>query len=132
MPNPALKPRTAGLRFSVLDAAVLLVFGLSAVGLATLGSELWWLLLIVAGHFFLFCNVFRVRRRFELIWAAVLLLNAGTWLWLDRLTWLAVLACQLPITAVLIVAEMRMARYHGILARRLNRRLDDYLEGRIP
>ncbi|CAK0748261.1 hypothetical protein CCP3SC1_1760005 [Gammaproteobacteria bacterium] len=37
-----------------------------------MGSYVWWaglLIGLVLGHFFLFCNVFRVTRQTELIWA---------------------------------------------------------------
>lgn len=59
--------RAWGFRFSVVDAIALLVLGAAAYGLYRLDSKLWWLVAIVAGHFFLFCNVFRVVRRRELI-----------------------------------------------------------------
>jgi hypothetical protein len=97
-----------------------------------LGNALWWILAIVAGHFFLFCNVFRITRRRELIWGGLFLLNMGVWAWSGHLTWIHVLPCQFPITAWLIFAGVREPGYHGVLANRLNRRLNDYLEGRIP
>jgi hypothetical protein len=86
----------------------------------------------VGGHFFLFCNVFRVVRRRELIWAGLYVVNAGFWLALNRLDWFNVLACQLPISAGVIAWELKASRYHGIFADRLNLQLSDYLEGRIP
>src|SRR5439155_16220925 len=102
------------------------------VGLHWLVSSLWWLVAIVAVHFFLFCNVFRVIRRRELIWAALSFLNVGFWLWLGRLDWFSVLACKLPVTVGFIAWEVKTTRYHGIFADRLNTQLEDYLEGRIP
>ena len=104
----------------------------AAVGLWYLNSPLWWLLVVAAGHFFLFCNVFRIVRRRELIWAGLYVLNVGVWTGFDRLTWRGVLLCQLPITVALVVADMRAPGYHGVLAKRLNPRLNDYLEGRSP
>ena len=106
-------------------------FAAVIAGLHWLGSSLWWVVAIVAGHFFLFCNVFRVIRRRELIWAALFILNVGFWLLLDRLDWFTVLACQLPVSAGVIAWEVKATRYHGIFADRLNNHLQDYLEGRI-
>ena len=71
---------------------------------------------ITLGHFFLFCNVFRVRRSYELIWAGLYLLNVACWMLLWEFRWLGVLACQTPLTLVLIVLEVRSSRYHGIWA----------------
>jgi hypothetical protein len=132
MSDPKRKTRTWGFRFSLTDAVAMGVFLSAAVGLWRLGSPLWWLLLLAAGHFFLFCNVFRIVRRRELIWAGLFVLNVGVWAWLDRLTWPGVLLCQLPITVGIIIADMRTAGYHGVLAKRLNPRLNDYLEGHFP
>lgn len=130
--EPKNKTRTWGFRFSLADVIAISVFTSAAAGLWHLGSPLWWLLVIAAGHFFLFCNVFRIVRRRELIWAGLFVLNVGLWAWFDRLTWPGVLLCQLPITVVLIVADIRAPGYHGVLAKRLNPRLNDYLNGLFP
>jgi len=127
--EPKHKARTWGFRFSLTDAAAIIVFMSAAGFLWRQGSSLWWILLIAAAHFFLFCNVFRIIRRRELIWAGLFILNVGVWVWLDNLTWPCVLLCQLPITVGLIVADMRTSEYHGVFANRLNPRLNDYLKG---
>jgi hypothetical protein len=123
--------RTWGFRFSLTDAFALVLFGAAAVGLQRLGSSLWWLVLVVAIHFFLFCNVFRLVRRRELLWAGLFVLNVGFWLLLDHLDWFNVLAVQLPASVGVIAWELKAPRYHGIFADRLNPRLDEYLNGRI-
>lgn len=129
--KPTQKPRTWGFRFSPTDALAICVFLGAAGVLWQQGSPLWWLLLIAAGHFFLFCNVFRIVRWRELVWAGLFVLNVGIWAWLDQLSWVWVLMCQLPITIWLVVTNMRAPGYHGVFAKRLNPRLNDYLEGSI-
>jgi hypothetical protein len=119
--------RTWGFRFSLIDAAAIAAFAVLIAGLHWLGSSLWWLVAMLAMHFFLFCNVFRVLRRRELIWAALFILNVGFWLLLGRLDWFTVLACQLPATVGVITWEVKAARYHGVFADRLNPNLKDYL-----
>ena len=131
MCSQPVRKRTWGFRFSVIDAVALLIFGTAAFSLYRLDSQLWWLVAIVAGHFFLFCNIFRVVRRRELIWAFLFVLNVGLWLLLGRLDWFNVLACQWPVSVGVISWELKAARYHGILADRLNPTLRDYLEERI-
>src|SRR5262245_20302076 len=124
--------RTWGFRFFGTDAVVIVVCGGAAYVLQRMEHPLWWLLLIVAGHFFLFCNVFRVRRRFEVIWAVLLVLNCAAWILLGHLDWPHVLLTQAPFTVAAVIAEARSDRYHGIFAQSANRKLQDYLEGRIP
>src|SRR5687768_14459038 len=58
-----------GFRISRVDIAVILI-GLVMSGIAARVE--WWMAGIVAcavGHFFLFCNVFRVSRGLEIAWA---------------------------------------------------------------
>jgi len=124
--------RTWGFRFSLIDTVALGVFGVAVGVLRRFGSDLSWVVGIVAAHFFLFCNIFRVVRRRELIWAGIFVLNTLFWVLLARLDWFNVLACQLPVSAGVIAWEIRATRYHGVLADRLNPALEDYIEGRIP
>ena len=113
-----------GFRFSREDAWVL-VFGVVA-------TVAWWTfqpmlapaLPIVLGHFFLFCNVFRISRRSELFWAGAFLANAFFWAVRSEgfaIDWLAVLLVQMPVTLFLILLEMRRPGYHGIGASRFNK-----------
>lgn len=118
-----------GFRLSFADALVLLVAGSGAFAMRSAGHELWWVVLAVVGHFFLFCNVFRVRRALELCWAAIFIVNMGWWMSQGRSGWLPAMAWQAPVTVAVIVMEMLSPRYHGIGARRINRHLDDYLNG---
>jgi hypothetical protein len=127
MCDPTHRPRTWGFRFSATDAVVIAVCAAAALLLRGEGNPLWWLSLVVVGHFFLFCNLVRIRRSFELVWAAAFLVNCALWLLLGELGALPVLASQLPLTAWVVLMEVRSNRYHGILARRLNPRLDAYL-----
>jgi len=130
--EPKQKPRTWGFRFFLSDALVIGILMVAAAVLRRMEHPLWWLLIIVAGHFFLFCNIFRVRRRFELVWAGLFLVNSTLWVWSGNLNWILVVGTQLPVTVCVIVMEIRSHRYHGIFAQYVNPRLDDYLEGKIP
>jgi hypothetical protein len=123
--------RTWGFRFSLTDVLVLCAFAGFASGLFYLANPLWWLLLVVVAHFFLFCNVFRVARHHELIWAILFVANVLLLAHWQELDWPAVLVTQVPITTAIIFVELRSATYHGIFARQLNPQLANYLEGRI-
>ena len=122
------KERTAGFRFSVIDGIAIALCGLGMYGGRDLLQEFVWILPFALGHFFLFCNIFRVRRNYELTWVALFFANFGAWYMLG-FNWLGVLGVQTPITLIAIGAEMRSPRYHGIFCQRINARLEEYLAG---
>lgn len=122
--------RTAGFRLSVVDAIVLVAGVLATAGTAGRIGPMTGVFPMAIGHFFLFCNVFRIRRSYELVWTAVFLVNFAAWTF-TSFSWAGVLAVQLPLTAVVIAFEIRSRRYHGVFAARWNPRLDEYLSGRV-
>jgi hypothetical protein len=119
-----------GFRFFPSDAVVL------AVLLAWSGwwwrtfPDLAWLPLAVGGHFFVFCNVIRLHRRMELLWAGIFVINGAAWLVWAEVRPGAVLVSQLPFTVAFLVREIRLPRYHGVFADRWNPRLGDHLHRR--
>jgi len=127
------KGRTCGFRCSVLDISILL--SLLIAFLLTAGL-IRWIIVFVVGHFFLFCNIFRVRPKFEYIWAVIFLANVGIWHLSFagdyELMWFGIMITQVLVTIAVIIAEMRSPRYHGIFCRRINaKHIDDYLSGKI-
>jgi hypothetical protein len=104
----------AGLRFSPTDAAAVAVCAAATCAAWPLAGSLALGLPIVLGHFFLFCNVFRVPRKPELVWAAAFVVNFGAWLFAGRFSWSAVLGTQLPVTLAIILAAILTRDYHGI------------------
>lgn len=125
------KPRTCGLRLSVSDVFVL-VLGIATgiVGWIYIG-ELALFVPFVVVHFFLFCNIFRVRRTPELVWAGLFLLNCFIWSALGQMEVEWIFALQLIVTFALIMNELRSPHYHGVFARRINPRIDDYLADKL-
>jgi hypothetical protein len=125
---PSPPPGTVGFRCSLLDGVVLGIAALLAWWVRYLGIELWWVVPAVVGHFFLFCNVFRVRQNYELIWSALFLLNFGWWFFHGHIGWLPTMLYQAPITLLAIIAEMLSPAYHGIGVRWINPRRNDAVE----
>ncbi len=126
------EPRFApGFRMSARDAVALIV----GAGLAiALGSRLWQAGAVTAfavGHFFLFCNVFRIERKPEIHWAA-LFVSLTT---INVLTgfpgWPATFGISLGASAGLIVFEMRKPNYHGIGWKRINPELSAWWKAQI-
>ncbi len=112
--------RRAGFRFWWQDGVAIVVCALLTwIGWRFLGPVVL-LLPLTLGHFFLFCNVFRIRRSYEIYWTFVFLLNVGLWLYRGEINWPGMLAVQTPVTLAFILLEMKSPRYHGVLWDRLN------------
>ena len=127
------KPRTCGFRFSWADAVAVIVCAVATWLAWPWVGSLAILMPYVLGHFFLFCNIFRIRRKAELIWAGVFLVNFAACSLLGRLEIAVPLLAQLPVTIAALVWEIRQPTYHGIVCRKLNRKnIDRYLNGEIP
>ena len=124
------RQRTHGFRLSAFDV-VILAFGVVASPFLFLAvGSLALVVPYVIGHFFLFCNVFRIRRKPELIWAALFLVNTAVWVFWGAINVFGILCVPLIATVVIIAVEMRKPYYHGVAARHLNPQLDGYLAGK--
>lgn len=126
MPRPP-----AGITLSPLDALLLLMAGAWAAALRST-PEAAWSAPVVLGHFFLFCNVFRIHRNKELVWAgAFVVAMLGTRAATGNMNWPLGALLVSPLTVALIALEMRSPDYHGIGCRRINRAgIDAYLRRR--
>ncbi len=124
--------RTYGFRLSWLDAMILMVGVVLSWWLQSLSYPLWWAVPAALGHFFLFCNVFLVWRRLELLWAVAFVLNVAAHISLDVWDPRSSLLWQTPVTLAVIAWQMRSPWYHGILAEQLNPRIKEYLNAELP
>ncbi|CAK0768307.1 conserved membrane hypothetical protein [Gammaproteobacteria bacterium] len=117
-----------GFRISVLDVVVL-VIGLSfSVWIAVF--EVWFGVVIafIILHFFLFCNVFRMARLLELVWAGFFVALAAVTILTSILTWYVTLSMTLAITCILVAIQIRKPSYHGIFWKQVNPRLPQWYE----
>jgi hypothetical protein len=125
-----MRPRLfkPGFRLDVIDTLVLAV---GAAGAALLAQVEWWMGLIVGfavGHFFMFCNVFRVAKPLELTWSAIFVFLAGGTIVTGQPGWAVTLGATLVATLVVIVVQVRKPSYHGIAWQRLNPKLLEWWE----
>ena len=105
---------------SIRDALVLIA---GAVGAAVLWTRLWQASVIVGfvvGHFFLFCNVFRIERKPELHWAALFVSITTINLLTGMPGWPGTIGISMGASAGLILMEMQKPGYHGVGWRRIN------------
>ena len=113
------KQRTFGFRFSFVDGIVLAATAVITPPLVSIVETTGWLPAVVVGHFFLFCNVFRIRRKPELIWAGCFVAIAAA-VSVTSLETIWMMILPLPLTVLLIAHEFRHPSYHGILSSRVN------------
>jgi hypothetical protein len=102
LPSAARPPDPRRVRISGTDWIVLWSALLLTIALDRLGYPGWWMPAMVVGHFFLFCNVFKVPRKLELLWAGIFLINTGLWLAAGNFDWRPVLLTQTPFTLAAI------------------------------
>lgn len=128
MPKPAFKP---GFRLSPLDVVVLVVGSILSV---MLWQQTWWIGFVVAfvvGHFFLFCNIVRMARPLELVWAAVFVTLAGATVMAELPGWPATIAVSLMTTVIVVIIELRKPSYHGIGWRYVNPMLPNWWDTHV-
>lgn len=117
------RPFSPGFRISWLDT-IILAAGICALLFAP--GDFAWIIGAAVGHFFLFCNVFRMSRKPELIWATTFTLLSSATLHWNAPPWPVTVAISFLLAAVLIALETRKPRYHGVAWQKLNPRLPDW------
>ena len=130
-PTPSTS-RTSGFRLSWLDAVILIAGTVLSWWLQSQSFPLWWIVPAAFGHFVLFCNVFLVWRRMELLWAIAFVFNVAAHVFFDEWDPWPSLLWQTPVTLAVIAWQMRSAWYHGIFAEQFNPRIKEYLNSELP
>ncbi|MBF0436474.1 MAG: hypothetical protein HQL77_14005 [Magnetococcales bacterium] len=115
-----------GFRISRMDGFVL-ISGLIG-SLLCMEIEMWFGIAIVfiVGHFFLFCNVFRISRPLELTWAALFLLLLGSTIVFQKPGWFDSFALSVVMTVVVVVIQMLQPSYHGVGWKTINPKLPQW------
>jgi len=115
-----------GFRLAVLDVAVLIVGGIVSAYMMTIDRWFGFAIAFVVLHFFVFCNVLRMSRPLELIWAGIFAALAITAISQSLLSWPIVFAVSTVVTGIVAFIETRRPSYHGIGWQRLNPRLPEW------
>ncbi len=123
MTSPGFSP---GFRFSLSDATVLLA---GVCGSIFFGMKVWYAGFIIAftvAHFFLFCNVFRIERKPELLWGGLFTTLVIATVKFDFPGWPATIALSSGMTIFLLHREMKKPGYHGIGWQKINPQLQSW------
>jgi hypothetical protein len=104
---------THGFRFSATDALAIIVCAAATLWTQNQIGSIAWIFPFVLGHFFLFCNVFRVPRKPELFWASGFILFSTCCLAAD-VSVLHAMWLVLPLTFGVLIYSIHLPGYHGI------------------
>jgi len=121
------RPFSPGFRLSILDSAILV----AGIGVALFApKDVAIVAGMAVGHFFFFCNVFRMSRKPELIWASVFVLLSASTLRSGVPPWPVTMGTAITLAIVLIAFETRKSSYHGVGWRKLNPNLPEWWRSR--
>ena len=115
-----------GFRISEIDVGVLIFGTVGSVLLARLDEALGVATVFTVAHFFLFCNVLRMSRLLELIWAAPFVLLASSTILIGVPTWSHTFTAMLAVTVILAVIQVLRPSYHGAFWGRINPNLPQW------
>lgn len=114
-----------GFRLSRFDIAILSLGSTAAVVLAFVNLWVGSVVLFVVLHFFLFCNVVRMSRVLELVWAAVFIAGSAWAIYSGSHRYIPFVVSAV-LTPCLAIIEMRKPSYHGVGWRTVNPKLQEW------
>lgn len=121
-----------GFRISEVDAGFILAALAASAFLARFLEQLAIAALFVLLHFFLFCNVLRMQRTLELLWAAAFIgLWTCSYLW-EIPSWLHTYALAMVATVTVTLVQLRLPSYHGVFWGALNPSLPQWWDSQAP
>ncbi len=115
-----------GFRLSPLDVIVLILGGIASAYAMTIDRWFGSAIAFVVLHFFIFCNVLRMSRPLELLWAIIFVALGVASICVNLLSWSAVFAASAIVTVIVVVVEARGPAYHGVGWQKLNPRLPEW------
>jgi predicted membrane protein len=117
-----------GFRLSKVDIGIIIT-SLVAAGILYKYSGLFsFIVLFVVAHFFLFCNVTRMSRIPELVWAGIFVLSTSSSLIACVSSLGITIGFSVFSTIVLVALEVRKPSYHGMFWQKVNPNLEKWFE----
>jgi O-antigen/teichoic acid export membrane protein len=120
-----------GFRMAKSDIVFLLISTVAAIVAWPWGWYLGLSVIWAVGHFFLFCNVFRINRTSELLWASAFCAMGFGSLMHEIPSWMATFVLSLILGLLFCFFETRRSSYHGVFWRKFNPRLPEWWADRV-
>ena len=122
---PLISKNKIGFRLSLIDVIVIItvitltiLFKGNSIIPFFVNDFFHYLPLYILSNFFLFCNLFRVRNKYELFWCLSAIINTILFLFkYNDVNYFFI--TQSLITIVVIILEINNKNYHGIFAKRI-------------
>jgi predicted membrane protein len=115
-----------GFRISILDICVIIAAISSSVYVYMYSWLASGIILFVVAHFFLFCNITRMSRIPELIWASLFIVLTVLSIRFELFPWFVAATLSVFLTVVLVILESRKPSYHGMFWEKINPELPQW------
>jgi len=115
-----------GFRLSAIDIIFIAIAILFCIYFFNIAKSISYIIGIVVGHFFLFCNIARMSRTPEIIWAVFFTLFTILSLKFNLVPLSLVFLASIVLSIMLVFLETRKPSYHGILWQKLNPNLENW------
>ena len=109
-----------GIRLSIFDMAVLVLGAAGGVAVGKFDAALGFAVAFTVAYFFLFCNLIRMARPLELVWALLFAVLSSCTVLINIPTWTQTFSAAFLHTLVLVAIQLRSPSYHGIFWKQLN------------
>lgn len=109
-----------GFRLSKFDIAVVILGAITAMYFYKISLLFSLIIAFVVTHFFLFCNITRMSRPPELIWAFSFSCLSVASIEFELFPIYQFFIASICVTVVLVCLEIKKPNYHGILWKRVN------------
>lgn len=117
-----------GFRLSILDIVILAVATAISIACYPISPLASSAIIFVIAHFFLFCNVIRMSRISELIWASIFLSLSALSIYLNYQIIVAAFVISFMSTLILVGLELKKPSYHGLFWQKINPSLLQWFE----
>lgn len=118
---PLVSTSKSGFRLSLIDLGMILMTGIIIFlfppdfnNPGKIENLFHYLIPYIVFNFFLFCNVFRVRTKYELCWLCTATINILLYLFYYQ-NMIVFFITQSLFTTIAIIFEIKSKNYHGIM-----------------
>ena len=118
-----------GFRLSTIDTLVIFTSLITACYVHSHSHLMTWVIFFVVAHFFLFCNIMRMSRVPELVWASIFIVFSSLSIQ-QNFPWLITFSLSFIISFILIFLETKKASYHGVFWKQLNPNLPEWFNNK--
>ena len=119
-----------GFRLSIMEFMFFVIMAAATWALMGVNGYCAWMAMFSAVMFFHFCNIFRIRRLPELVWATCYVVAGIVGYMMELSVWV-VIGGLYALGLGIIAHEFKRPDYHGILWRSINPKLPEWFEKNI-